>query len=112
MRPILVSRLQRLLDQETPEAGAVDEQVGVHDLAVVEPDTVDKPVVRAERDVDHLAFAPHDAARLGEFSQIGGIETGVEMEGVAHVRQRRVSGLDRPHEAPLAGGRRLQGEVR
>src|SRR4051812_46171064 len=66
LRPVLVSGLERLLDQQPAKAGAVDEELAFDDPAVGKLHRFDESVLAAKLDVDDLAFDPVDAVALGE----------------------------------------------
>jgi hypothetical protein len=89
VRPVLIARLQRLLDQQPAKAGTVDEEVALDLAAVLQAHRFDEPVLAAQRDVDDLAFEPGHALGFGIMPEEAGIEARVEMEGVEQLRERR-----------------------
>lgn len=89
MAPVLVSGGERLLDQEAPEAAAVDEQVRVQSPAVRKADRLDEAVGIPKTDADDLAFDTLHAARFGEATQEAGVKGRVEMIGVPQAGQHR-----------------------
>src|SRR5271154_2082168 len=108
MRPVLKACFKRLLDQETPKAGAIDVEICPNPLAIVEQERVDKPVIAAEFDVDNLAFEARDASRLGKFTQKPRVQAGVEMKGIGHSRKNRSRVVARPRKFAGAGRDRSQ----
>ncbi len=114
MRPVLVAGLQRLLDQQAPEAGAVDEQVALDGRAGLQPQGGDEAGLGVLVDLDDLALGPLDAQPLGEAAQVLAVEDGVEMIGEAEGRHRiaRVFALAvEPAGRGRLGAQRIVGQV-
>ncbi len=110
MRPVLKSAFQRVLDQQPPQARAVDEQIAFDPVAPVQGHGRDEAGLRMLVDrLDAPFGAPH-AAALAELSQEAGIEAGVEMVGIAERGGQRPGVLARPGEFAGHGhGRRQRG---
>ncbi len=106
MRPVLVTGVQRLLDQQSAKTRAVDEQVGFDARAVVEHQGLDEPVRGAQAGLDNLAFGALDAARFGVAAQIAGVQTGIEVISVGDFGERRIARRIQRRNHELAGGRR------
>ena len=79
-RPIVIAGVQRLFDQEAAKSGAIDEKIASDLRPIVECHRCDVTAFAILRDRDDAAFVPHHAARLGIVPQIGGIESGIELE--------------------------------
>ena len=79
--PVLVPGLQRAFDQQPPEAGAVDEQVGLQRPAVLEHHMIDEAVFGLQDDVDDLALDPGHAPALADLAQVFAVKHRVEMIG-------------------------------
>ena len=90
MRPVVVARVQRLLDEKSPEARAIDEQVAADRLTPFQHHGFDEAVGAAQLHVHHAAFRALYASGLGIAPQVPGIETGVELIGVCNVIEGRV----------------------
>ena len=86
--PILITGLQRLLDQQSAEARAIDEEVRLDDLPAFERDRRDVAIFGG-RDVDDAPFGPPDAMHLGKRVQIFRIERGIEVKRIGDVADRR-----------------------
>ena len=82
MAPILVSGLQGLLDQQTPEASAIDEQVALDDGAGLHDQRLDMAIGAALANAGDLALDAARAGRLGHAAQELAVEAGVEVVGV------------------------------
>ncbi|MDQ1091637.1 hypothetical protein QE400_001050 [Xanthomonas sacchari] len=103
--PVLVAGMQRLLGQQAAEAGAVDEQVALDDLPVVQQQRRDGPVVRMLPHLADLSFDPAQAVPLGLLAQELRIERCIEVVGVIDLRL----GLQR--EPVPARGDAFQAEI-
>ncbi len=90
VRPVLVSGLQRLLDQQAAEAGAVDEEIRFDPAVAFERDRRDVAAV-AHFDIDDLPLGALDAVLLGEGAQISRVERRIEVEGVGDVADRGIA---------------------
>ena len=97
--PVLIAGLQRPLDQEPAKARAVDVESAAHFAAVLEFQGPDIAGLAIQGHIRDLAFYPRDAEAFGVPAQIGGVEPGVEMEGVVQAAQRRALDLRHPAEA-------------
>jgi hypothetical protein len=53
MRPVLVSGVQRLLDQQAAEPGSINEQVRLDLLPIIQVQGTDESIITAQ-------FHPHD----------------------------------------------------
>jgi hypothetical protein len=80
--PIYPGHAQSLVEQQRPEAGAVDEELAGHRLAALEPDAGQVAGRGFAQDLANLSFDALDAARLGEPAQERGIQRGIEVVGV------------------------------
>ena len=89
MSPVLVTGLERLLDQQAAEARAIDEEIALDRPAVRQLDaTRTKPSSLRSCDVDDLAFDPVHAGTLGEIAKEARIKTRIEMKRVKQPGQR------------------------
>ncbi len=84
--PIDIARLQRILDQQAAETGAVDEQVAGDSLSLVEMHRCHKARFRILGNMGDLALDAFDTAGLGIGPQVAGIEAGIEVIGVGQGR--------------------------
>ncbi len=105
----MVAGLQRALYQQAPEAGAVDEEVGLQLAVILQRDRADKAVLGPLVDRHHHALMAGHTAGFGLLAQEFRIERRVEMEGIGDLRERRIASIYRPHEPGLARRDRLQG---
>ena len=103
--------MQSALDQQTTEAGAVDEQFAVDARTVLQLHRFDEAIGAAQLDVDNLAFDTPHTLGLGTLTQILRVKAGIEMEGVRDVRQRRVFDLGRTHELVLLRRDGIEGVI-
>ncbi len=87
--PLLVACLHRLLDQQAPEAGAIDEQVALDPPAAFQGHGLQEAVLAAQGHVQDLALGARDAARLGIGPQVLGVEGRIELIGVGKGRAQR-----------------------
>src|SRR5256884_2406990 len=110
LSPVLVARVQRLLDQKSPEARAVDEQVAADPLVSFQHHGLDEAVGAAQLDIHHAAFGALNTSAFGIAPQIPGIETGVEVIGVSNVIEgRALRHIGCPgHELAAQRGYRMQ----
>lgn len=87
MAPVFVPGPQRLFDKQAAKARAVDEQVTLEGLAVLQRDTGDETRLAVERDIGDPALLAHHAAALGEAAQEQGVAARIEVIGVVDRRQ-------------------------
>ena len=87
MGPVLVAGLERSLDQQAAEAGAVDEQVGGKIPPVLELYARNEATVAMQHDAGHFAFDARDTAPLRIFAQVSGVQACIEVIGVIVGRQ-------------------------
>src|SRR5882672_9040261 len=71
--PVLVTRVQRLLDEQPAKTRAVDEQVAGDFAAIGELHGIDEAVFTVLLHVYDLAFDTLDAIRFAEAAQEGGV---------------------------------------
>ena len=88
MFPVVVTGIERLLDQQAAEAGAIDEQVAFDDLARLQADRGDIACVRILLDEFDLAFLPHGAVFLGQAAQELRVQRCVDVVGVVQPQAR------------------------
>src|SRR5687767_3499699 len=69
--PLLVARMQGLLDQQAAEARAVDEEITCNDCAVSERNRLDPAIFAAQPHVDDLTLGALDTSLFREAPQIG-----------------------------------------
>src|SRR6185312_7971453 len=86
--PVLVTRLQRLLDDQTPEAGSIDEELTADFAAIGERQALYEPVRRTQADIRYLPFDPPHAMPFSHRAQVSRVEPSVEVIGVAIVGGR------------------------
>ena len=95
VRPVLVAGLERALDQQRAKAGAVDEQVGGADTAILQRDALDEAALAILLYRADLALVPYHAARLRESAQVRGIQPGIELIGIIEGRRARCADRSR-----------------
>ena len=86
LAPVVIARLERLLDEQAAKSGAVDEQVGARDFAGIERDGVDETRLGVEVGADDLPFGPDDAVRFRIAPEEAGVERRVELIGITERR--------------------------
>ena len=105
VRPVLEAGFQSVLDQQAAKTGTVDEKISRQPPIAFEKNAVYIAGFPLQGHLDDLSLdAPH-AARFPIASQHLGVETGVKMKGVGHVRQS--GGGARLAALHLAGQSRL-----
>ena len=82
MAPVDIAGLERLLDQQSAKARAIDKQVAGYGLAAIERHAGDKARIRILSHLTDTAFDACDATRLGVGAQEKRIKAGVEMIGM------------------------------
>ncbi len=92
MAPVVETGLQRLFDQQASKARTVEEQVAGNDRAIFQGERGDEAAFGVLFDADDLALPADHAAFFAVTAQIGGIEAGVELEGVVDLRGVRPGG--------------------
>ena len=80
MRPVLIARLQRLLDDQPAKSGAIDEQVAFDELARVQHQRFDESGFAVLPDFLDLAFNALDAETFGK-TAAGILRTGWHRSG-------------------------------
>ena len=107
--PVHVAGLQRTFDEQAAKTGAVDVEIGLQAVSLLEDDLIDE-AVGAPRDARHRAFQAHDAGLLGVGAQVSRHQTGVEMQCIFQRRSdaERVAGED---ELVRLGHRNLEIEM-
>src|SRR5262249_3862702 len=100
---------QRTFDEHAAETGAVDEEVGLQAIALLEDDLVDE-AVGALRDARYRAFEAHYSGLLGIGAQVSRHETGVEVQRVLE-RRRDTERIAWEDELVLPGHRHLEIEM-
>src|SRR5580704_10795047 len=110
VRPVLVSGLERLSDQQPAKAGTIDEQIRLELLAVIQVHSAYEPILAAQLDVHDLALQSHHAARLRVLAQILRIQARVEMEGICKNRRQRVIALAEGADPAQTRGHGIEGE--
>ena len=104
MAPVLERRLQRLIDQPTAKARAIDEQIARNTASVRQDDGVDIARRAIQDMIDDPPFGADHAASARHLAQEGGVEAGVELKGVAEGGQHGAGVGNRPLE-PVRLGR-------
>ena len=79
MRPILILGVQRLFDQHTAKAGAVDEEISFDDLARIEHERLDEAGIGILSDALDLPLDTLRAMALGELAQELRVNRGIEV---------------------------------
>ena len=102
--PVEPRHAHRLAKKERAEARAVYEEIARDLVARSQRQARDIAALGIAHDIDDLALHAADAARRRPFAQIGGIEPGVEMIGIAVGRADRFRVVVRMFEA--VGARR------
>src|SRR5687768_1465922 len=87
--PVDEGNAQRLLREQRPEAGAVEEEIAVYGLAVFQGESGNEAGFRCLQNLFDLAFDAPDPARFGILAQETRIESGIEMVGVAKLGKNR-----------------------
>ena len=100
MGPVLVSGLQRLLDQQPAKARTVDEQIRLDPLAVIQLQRANESVLAAQFDIHDLALDPH-ARRAPARSRANIPRTGRHR----NERRRRTATTERSSLGAAAGTR-------
>lgn len=90
VRPVDVTGLQRLFDQQATETGAVDEQVAGDLLPALEHHGFDEAVFAALQGVGDLPFDALHATPLRQLTQVARVQPRVEVIGIGDVRQWRI----------------------
>src|SRR5690349_24247763 len=85
VRPVFVTRVQCLLDEQATKAGAVDEQIAFDDGSRMQHQRLDVARFRILADLLDLAFDALDTASFGETSQEFCVLPGIEVVGVIDV---------------------------
>ena len=80
--PILVTRVQRVLDQEAAKSGAIDEEISLDALAAVEGQRLDESVFGLERHGLNLTLRPLYARGLRNVAQISCKQRRIELQGI------------------------------
>jgi hypothetical protein len=88
LRPVLVARLESLLDEHAAEARAIEEQVSLDAPAIFHDHRVDETGLGVLHDLADLALDAFDSLRLAALSQVTRIQRGVEVIGVIDLRLR------------------------
>ena len=88
MGPVVVTGLQSLFDQQAAKPRAVDEQLAGNLRPGFQRHGFDEAIGAAQRYVDDLALDAFHATRFGVAAQVLGVQPGVEVVGVGHLRQR------------------------
>ena len=88
VRPIVIARRQFALDQQPAKPGAVEEQVAGDPLARGEHQRRDIAALAIALDTIDAALGALDAAVDGEAAQVSRVQSGVEMKGIGHRRDR------------------------
>src|SRR5690606_23166121 len=99
--PVDEAGLEGLLDQQAAETGAVDEQVALHHLAVLEHQGLDETVLRILAHLAALALAAIQAAALALAAHERRVQRRVEVVGVADVAAAHGRGRLDPAHGPL-----------
>ena len=81
MGPVLIAGLQGLLDQQSAKPGAVDEEVALDLLAIVEHERADEAGLALLAHLIDPALHAADAELLGHGAQEFRIQPGIEMIG-------------------------------
>ena len=79
MRPILILGVQRLFDQHTAKAGAVDEEIAFDDLARIEHERLDEAGIAILADVLDLPLDTLRTMALGELAQELRVNRGIQV---------------------------------
>ena len=82
VRPVLVARFERLLDQQAAKARAVDEQVACDELAVGRAGPSRQAVLAAQLDARRSCLRSGARRRARLTAQERGVQAGVEVEGI------------------------------
>src|SRR3979411_2599935 len=82
LRPVLVTGLQRLLDQQTAKARSVDKEIRLAALAALERQRLDKAGLAPKLNIHHFAFCPTDSTSFGVGTQVARVEASIKMIGV------------------------------
>src|SRR3982074_190971 len=79
LRPVLVTRLQRLLDQQTAKTRSVDKEIRLDALAALERQRLDKAVLAPKLNIHHFAFCPTGSTSFGVGTQVARVEASIKM---------------------------------
>ncbi len=105
MAPILVTGFKRVLDQQAPEARAIDEQIARNGCAAFQRDAFHIAAFAIAGDVGDLALDPGDALTGRETAQKGRIEASIEVVGIGDLVHQRLCARGRAGKAAHARGR-------
>ena len=97
--PIFVAGFQFLFDQQAAKAGAIDEQVAFDSLPAFEFHRLHIAGFAVPPHAHDPAFLAHGTLTLCQLAQVGGIEAGIEMEGIVDFRDRSLRRRGRSAEA-------------
>ena len=109
MAPVLIAGLQRALDQEPAKARAVDIEGAAQFAAIFQFQGPDIAGLAVQGHIRDLALHPGHAQAFGVPAQVGGVEPGVEMEGV--VQPAQGCALDLRHATEPARHRHVMVET-
>ena len=101
VRPVVVAGVERALDQQRAEAGAVEEQVARDPLPALERQRGDVAALAVQLDRRDLPLDPAYAVAFRHAAQEGGVERAVELIGVVDPVARQVRELPRLRRAQL-----------
>src|SRR6185312_5990975 len=79
MRPVFVTCLQCLLDEQTAKTGGIDIEISLDALAALERQRLDKTVLAPKLNMHYLPFRPPDSACFRVGTQIARVQTRVKM---------------------------------
>lgn len=108
LTPVVVADVERLSNQQTAKAAAVEEQLSFHGTTILEPHLGYEIVFRAPPHVDDPSLDPPHAAHLAVATQICRIQASIEMERIPQGGQHRRGCSPGTRESILCRGNRAQ----
>jgi hypothetical protein len=82
VRPVLVSGLQRLLDEQPAKPGTVDKQIRLNLRPVVQVQGADEAILAAQLHLHHLALDAHHPPRQRVPAQVLRVQTRIKVQRV------------------------------
>src|SRR6185312_6460272 len=97
--PVVEADIERLSDEQTAEAAAVEEELTFDGASILEQHLGNEPVLRALPHVDHSSLDPPHATRFAVAAQISGVQACIEMEGIPQGSEHRTGPALRTRKA-------------
>ena len=85
MAPVVEARFQRALGQQRPESRAVDKEIALNAVTIVEHQCLNKTIVGAGVDLTDFSFNTGNARGLRHFAQVHAVFRRIEVIGVVEL---------------------------